>query len=181
MTRDPKFSYTFGVSVRHEFNKRLSLKALLLAEKKGTIMKYDIYLFDEETQTSKLGSAKQDYTYKYYTLSLPVIYALGKGKQVKIGFGPYISYLKRQDIKTTYSDGVIGHTDQTEVNRPIDLGCSAFISHTLSLTEKICLNLTLLQNLGLFNTRADEDYGVIKTYDANLLFGIEYKLNALKR
>lgn len=171
-----KLGYSFGFGATHPLSEKIELTGMLLIERKGTIMNFTSTYFDDATQTLKIGEIKDDYKYDYRSLALILDYSFGRKTTFRAGVGPYISYLENQVVKRTYTpQGAWNLEDQILFDKRWDFGCAIKFSCIVPLNKKISFQTQLLNLWGLANTRADPNYGVIKTNNTNLLFGIIIK------
>ncbi len=183
ITRTLKRGHTFGIGATQRVNDKVGLTGMLLAENKGTITNFLSSYFDEVTQTRKPSKVSEEYIYYNYTLTLAAHYTLKRKPSFQhsydrkssfhIGAGTFISYLKKQIVKTTrYPQGTGGIEDQTFANKNLEFGVAIQFSFRMPLNQQIALQAQLLNMLGLTNTRADPNYGIIKTNATSLLVGI---------
>lgn len=175
-SRSLKLGYSFGVGLTQLVGRNFEVTANILFERKGGIVAhYDTY-YDEITQNFKQGNVKENYIYDYYTFPILIKCFLGTDGIYQVGLGPYFSILERQIVKTTFSpQGIISIEDQTSFNHKLDLGVTINFSRYLRINDQLSVKISVLNNWGVANIRAYENYGVLRTFNINLLLGFIIK------
>jgi hypothetical protein len=176
---DPLLGYTGGLWIRYDFKRFFTLKTGVYYDLKGTTG--DIGIVD--TAGNKLGTFKVKQSFNY--ISVPLLARLNFGKKVSwfINAGPYMCILLRQTV--TSESALIffpsGESDGTNDFNRTDFGVSMGIGLSFTI-DKIILSMEARDNLGLINISKLPLYGSgsIKTNAANMVFGIGYKLGAMK-
>ncbi len=175
-TRSLKNGYTLGLMFTNCLKRNFSLTGAVLYEKKGSISTFTSTYFDEVSQSMKEGKVENDYTYDYISIPLIMEYSIGKRNSLKFGAGIFTGYLLKQTMKILRTpQGPGGVEDQTDLNSHFDFGTALKIGYEIPVSEKISIDFQVLNTLGLINTRSDPNYGVIKSNNTSLLFGVIFK------
>jgi hypothetical protein len=175
-TRSLKLGYTFGISIVNPLKQNFDLAVTLVAEKKGSISTFNSTYFDPVSQSMKSGTVENDYIYN--CISMPIIlgYSIGKRKKLNFGVGIFTSYITKQTMTIFRNpQGPGGVEDQTDLNTKFDFGAALKLGYGIPISDKAIFNIQILDTWGLINTRADPNYGVIKTNNTSLLFGVTFK------
>ena len=168
-----KPGFTYGIGLNHRINEKLEGRLLLLAEKKGSVVNRKNLYFDMDSQTLKEGKTKEEFIYDYYSFPLLAAYSFDKKNNLQVSAGPFISYLRKQLVRTTHQpQGTVGIEDQTDFNKKIDFGCALSFSYRVAVNNRISLKAQVLNTLGLINTRSLSNYGVMRTNNTSLLLTI---------
>lgn len=172
-SRSLKYGYTFGISIVNPLRENFDLTVIFVFEKKGSISTFNSTYFDPVSQSMKSGTVENDYEYNYLTMPLMLGYNIGKRKKLNLGIGLFTSYLIKQSMTIFRNpQGPGGVEDQTDLNTKFDFGAALKLGYGIPLSDKVRLNIQLLNIWGLINTRADPNYGIIKTNNTSLLFGV---------
>jgi len=178
---NPGFAYVFGVSLQHQIQDNLSIKADLNYERKTQNSKGVIEVLNPNLPTEPLEG-----TYRYKTTSylnyivLPIMlkYNFSSDKTFYINGGPYLGYLLKSGIKSKSSiPGVINaDDDDTNYKKSLDFGFSAGIGKEFKLDQNNHIYIEIRENLGLENISKTEVIhdGTIKTNSLNLLVGYTF-------
>lgn len=175
-TRSLKRGYTFGISIVNPLKGNFDLAVALMFEKKGSISKFNSTYFDPVSQSMKFGTVENDYEYNCISIPLILGYSIGKRKKLNFGVGLFTSYLTKQTMTIFRNpQGPGGTEDQTDLNTKFDFGAVLKLGYEIPISDKTRFNIQFLNTWGLINTRADPNYGVIKTNNTSLLFGVIFK------
>jgi hypothetical protein len=172
--RDPKYGYSLGFAFSTELKGRVSITYGLMFEKKGSISNATVTYFDELDQTFKQGLVEYDYEYDYFTFPIQLFYQIGSTEKLYAGFGPYLSYLKKQTKARNPSFSPARElTDETELNTKFNFGIITTVFFKIPLSTRNSLSLHLTNTLGLINIRPNLYTGqVMKTNCTSLLIGL---------
>jgi hypothetical protein len=156
--------YTVGLTAQTNLNRRVSLTTNLLFDQKGEILRN----LKPQNGTS---NSKVDFviTYNYITLPIMGTYSFGKNNRFSVSVGPYISYffLEKYELK---SDGnTISSNRVTSLDNPIEAGLCLNFGTNIPITDKLNLNISARNNMGLVSPRLD--YNTVQ-----LLFGASYAI-----
>lgn len=173
ITRSLKHGYAYGIAFNHSLKTNFCFYAAFMFEKKGSISSANGSYFDQVSQTMKSITIKDEFIYDYFTMPILIGYSLGHRKRIKVKTGVFVSYLRKQIIEKTYIPlGPGGIEDQTDLNTKFDFGLDLEFGYSIPISSTISTNVKLINTLGLINTRAADNYGVIKTNNTSLLIGI---------
>ncbi len=172
----PRLASSAGLSLQYQINQRFSLKTGLMSDLKGA--KYDVIFYDALGQ--QLGNGTLFYNYQYLTvpLQLKADLAIGPSLQGFVSAGPYASYL--MSITQSFPDNQL---DYRKSHKDIDAGLVAGLGIIYHISSKFSLTTELRNQLGLTNVSRVplQNEGVIKHNAAQLLFGLQYRLNGVCR
>lgn len=175
-TRSLKRGYTFGISIVNPLTENFDLAVTFMFEKKGSISTFNSTYFDPVSQSMKSGTVENDYEYNCISMPLILGYSIGKRKKINFGVGLFTSYLTKQTLTIFRNpQGPGGVEDQTDLNTKFDFGAVLKLGYEIPISDKAKLNIQFLNTWGLINTRADPNYGTIKTNNTSLLFGVIFK------
>lgn len=174
-TRYLKTGYTIGVSAAHNFSQKLNLTAILVFESKGGVTRNTVTSFDPSSQTSKQGDSKSEYIFRNVTMPITLKYRLSQKANWQVGLGPFLSYLENQILNRDLSPtGFDWREEQSALNKNFELGLSISLSRDFRISGSRLINISLLNNLGLTDTRQVKGYGPVKTNNTNLLIGVTF-------
>lgn len=163
-----RLRYSVGLTAQTNLNRRVSITTNLLLEQRGAKL---IGLNSTAIIAPNGGSRPDEIisTQNYITLPIMGTYSFGKNNRFSVSLGPYISYFflemyaLKSDSKTT------SNYRATNINSPIDAGLCLNIGTNIPLTDKLSLNISARNNLGLISRRMD--YNTVQ-----LLFGASYAI-----
>jgi hypothetical protein len=169
----PKVGFTVGVGTSYQLKKNLDFSALIMLEEKGAKQYFSV-------NSGKIN-AEIEYTYRNYTLGLLTVYRFGANRKLGIGLGPFISYLNKLTTNEFYYfPPQYFHLDQTNNNVDWEFGLSLQCDYQIKIGNNLSLDLRLLNQFGLTNTRDVTQYPVyveVKTNAISFLMGVTYKFN----
>jgi hypothetical protein len=146
-----KVSYSYGINITHNFNRRFRLLTRVLWETKGIKQKTDSVSFFSTSTGTFAGSApisKSDTKNDYITISLIPQFVFGKKSNFMVGAGTYFGILEKSGTvdnyyyptpHSTYSHGYVNN---------YDCGISVNAGYIYRFKE-IGLSILLTDNYGL--------------------------------
>ncbi|MBB4801964.1 hypothetical protein HNP37_002025 [Flavobacterium nitrogenifigens] len=178
---NPGFAYVFGISLQHQIQENLSIKADLNYERKTQNFKGTVEVLNPEVPT---GPMEGNYRFKttaylnYIVLPIMLKYNFSADKSFYVNGGPYLGYLLKSGIKSKSNiPGVINADDEdTDRKKSLDFGLSAGIGKEFKLDSNHLIYVEIRENLGLQNISKTEviNDGTIKTNSLNLLVGFTF-------
>ncbi len=170
--QQPNIGFTIGVGTNYTISDRFVLSTMLMMEEKGSTL-----------HISYNGGQivdKYNITFQDFTLCLLSVYKLGRARNIGIGAGSFLSYLYKNTVDTySYPPPQYFPDDQTWENVDFEFGISVMVEYKININPNFSLDLKLLNQLGLTNTKNSKKYpvyGVLKTNATALLVGINYSL-----
>ena len=169
----PKVGFTVGVGTSYQAYKNLDFTALIMLEEKGAkqYISYNSGTLNDEIE----------YTYRNYTLGLLPVYRFGSNRKIGIGLGPFISYLDKLTAEEySYPPPQFFKRDLTRDNVDWEFGITFQCDYQIKIGNNLSLDLRLLNQFGLTNTRDVTQYPVyveVKTNATSFLIGATYKFN----
>lgn len=176
---DPGIGFSGGIFFQNNFHKTLSFRTNLTFERKGTTT--NIQLTDMEG--NQLRNVRDHNNFDY--LTMPFLLKAGFGGKIHwyAQAGPFIGFLlQAKSVSKAYEIGA--HImNQTSMYRRFDFGFLVGLGLTFPINEKLNASFEARNNLGLFNIDAKRIFnnGNIKTYSCNILFGVSYGFDTIKK
>lgn len=169
----PMVGFTVGVGTSYQAYKNLDFTALIMLEEKGA---KQYFSYNSGTINDEI-----EYTYRNYTLGLLPVYRFGSNRKLGIGLGTFISYLDKLTVdEYSYPLPQFFKRDITRYNVDWEFGLSFQCDYQLKIGKNLSLDLRVMNQLGLTNTRDVTQYPVhvdVKTNAISFLIGASYKFN----
>jgi hypothetical protein len=162
----PKVSFSTGVSVDYYFSPKYSLRTGLIFDRKGMVQTF--YVMDDPEYFDAIHV-----NYDYLVMPLLFSYSKSQDNSFYITGGPFIGYLLKHESKNKYRT-----IDYTESSKKFELGVSFGFGWEIPLSQRLLLDLGLIDYLGLLNTSSVSvvNDGTIKTNSLELKIGLKYKI-----
>lgn len=174
-----KLSLATNVTLDYFFNENLFLTTGLGYESKGARQES---VFTDSSGTSGVSSEN---TLNFNYLTLPIMYGYSTTGKVKfyIAAGGYLGFLigqesKRTDFNQFTNSNEESTFDDSDSYKKIDVGVSFLLGLKIPVNERLSLDFSFRDQLGLSNISDLEiiDGGAIKTNSFALQLGVKYGL-----
>lgn len=158
-------SYTFGIGLKHQIDRKYSIEFLFIHERKGGASSTKTIFFDPDTETFYYKWVYREYDFKYWTVPVVLNYRLMNFNGLQIGVGGFVSHRTEQAKQM-----------QSYI-KDFDFGLASKIGYTISITDFLNGELQILNTNGLSNILPNGiKEQTLKTNNTSLLITLTKKI-----